>query len=224
MGELADEVTKELAPSGLGPEQIATTYFLDALPGPELRPPRACVRRRRPRRPVGLVERFHAQHERSVAFVPHPPRTGPRRPVGRSRDHTERRWRPWSPGPRVLLRSPRNGSFTWVKDSSQFPCMTASCLERELVVHGPALIEEPFTVVVLGPGDIATLDEEMPSMTSRSTHRHHGATGREPYLTTGLLLHRPAGGLCRITVSRADKEESNGHNRKGPRSGGLAVR
>jgi len=69
MGELADEVTKELAPSGLGPEQIAMTYFLDMCYQGQNFDLRVPVSEGGDLGdPVGLVERFHAQHERDRGF------------------------------------------------------------------------------------------------------------------------------------------------------------
>jgi N-methylhydantoinase A len=39
------------------------------------------------------------------------------------------------------------------------PTFDGAVLGSGAVVEGPALIEEPFTVVVLAPGDVARLDQ-----------------------------------------------------------------
>ncbi len=39
------------------------------------------------------------------------------------------------------------------------PTYDGAALGAGAVIEGPALVEEPFTVVVLAPGDVARLDE-----------------------------------------------------------------
>ena len=42
---------------------------------------------------------------------------------------------------------------------SEVPTYDGASLGAGVLIEGPALIEEPFTVVVLGPSDVAVLDE-----------------------------------------------------------------
>jgi N-methylhydantoinase A len=108
-----------------------------------------------------LAERFHHQHEaeRGFAFPTQQPLVRGIRLVHRGA----------TPKPPVLARL---GDVTHAEDArrgsravhfgqgfTDVPTYDGAALGAGALVEGPALIEEPFTVVVLAPGDVAVLDE-----------------------------------------------------------------
>jgi N-methylhydantoinase A len=110
---------------------------------------------------LDLAARFHRQHEtsRGFAFPNQQPLVRGIRLVHRGT----------TPKPPVLARM---GGMTDAQDArtgsrpvhfgdgfSEVPTYNGAVLGAGAVVTGPALIEEPFTVVVLAPGDVARLDE-----------------------------------------------------------------
>jgi N-methylhydantoinase A len=110
---------------------------------------------------LALADRFHHQHEtsRGFAFPTQQPLVRGIRLVHRGT----------TPKPGVLARM---GSVTRSEDArtgsrpvhfgdgfSDVPTFDGAVLGAGAEITGPALIEEPFTVVVLAPGDVARLDE-----------------------------------------------------------------
>ena len=111
---------------------------------------------------LDLAERFHDQHEtergfcfrnqqplvRGVRFVAagHHAEAGPLRRARHG--HRRRRRRARAPGPRTSASSSSTRRSTTAPRSARAPRST-----------GPALIEEPFTVVVVPPGATAALDD-----------------------------------------------------------------
>jgi N-methylhydantoinase A len=109
---------------------------------------------------LDLAERFHRQHEmtRGFAFPTQQPLVRGIRLVHRGT----------TPKPPVLARM---GTVTDAAEArsglravhfgggfTDVPTYHGAVLGAGAVVEGPALIEEPFTVVVLAPGDVARLD------------------------------------------------------------------
>jgi N-methylhydantoinase A len=109
---------------------------------------------------LDLAERFHRQHEatRGFSFPTQPPLVRGVRLVHRGA----------TPKPPVLARlgdvtnaeDARTGSrpVSFGAGMSDVPTYDGPVLGPGASVSGPALIEEPFTVVVLAPGDVAVLD------------------------------------------------------------------
>ena len=158
MTELADEVDKELEPTGLGAADIDATLFAQmcypgqnfdmSVPVPEgaaLDEPGL----------LDLAERFHDQHEpeRGFCFRTQQPLVRGVRLVARG-SHAEAR-----PLRRARHRAPtrsrrRTGTRPayWGASSSTRRSTTARSSGPASSIEGPALIEEPFTVVVVPPG------------------------------------------------------------------------
>jgi N-methylhydantoinase A len=110
---------------------------------------------------LDLAERFHRQHEatRGFAFPNQQPLVRGIRLVHRGD----------TPKPPVLARL---GTITEASEArtgsrpvhfglgfTDVPTYDGASLGPGSVIEGPALIEEPFTVVVLAPGDVARLDQ-----------------------------------------------------------------
>jgi N-methylhydantoinase A len=110
---------------------------------------------------LDLADRFHHQHEaaRGFSFPTQQPLVRGIRLVHRGR----------TPKPPVLARL---GKVTRAADArtgsrpvhmgegfSEVPTYDGASLGPGALVEGPALIEEPFTVVVLAASDVAVLDE-----------------------------------------------------------------
>jgi N-methylhydantoinase A len=167
--ELLDEARKELEPANLGRDQVETRVFAqmcypgqnfdmsvpvpegDALAEPGL---------------LDLAERFHEQHQADRGFnfrnqqpllrgvrlvargtTPKPDRLAP---LGTVRDAKAARR-----GARRVYFGPEFMGPGFV----DAPVYDGSVLGPGVEVRGPALIEEPFTVVVLPPGATVLLDE-----------------------------------------------------------------
>ena len=110
---------------------------------------------------LDLADRFHHQHESARGLrLPHPaaPRARhPPRPAGRH---------PQAPGAGPpgrrdpCRRCPhRRAAGAFGEGFVETATYDGAALGAGAVVEGPALIEEPFTVVVLAPSDVAVLDE-----------------------------------------------------------------
>ena len=164
MSELTEEVDKELEPAGLDPQAMQTTLFVQmcypgqnfdmSVPVPEgTMLDEAGL--------LDLAERFHDQHEseRGFCFRSQQPVVRGVRVVARGRtqkpDHfaeigavTEAQ---------QALKGTRTAFWgdTWVDT----PVYDGRVLGSGAEVRGPALIEEPFTVVVLPPDAMARLDD-----------------------------------------------------------------
>ncbi|HVB91260.1 MAG TPA: hypothetical protein VND70_04085 [Acidimicrobiales bacterium] len=108
-----------------------------------------------------LADRFHHQHEAKRGFV-----FPTQQPLVRGIRLVHRGA---TPKPLVLAHM---GTVTQAEDArsgsrevhfgegfADVPTYDGAALGAGALVEGPALIEEPFTVVVLAPGDVALLDE-----------------------------------------------------------------
>jgi N-methylhydantoinase A len=109
---------------------------------------------------LDLADRFHHQHEaaRGFSFPTQPPLVRGIRLVHRG----------FTPKPPVLARM---GEVTQAADArtgsrpvhlgegfTEVPTYDGASLGAGALIEGPALIEEPFTVLVLAPSDVAVLD------------------------------------------------------------------
>ena len=169
MSELRDEARKELDPTGLSDSNVDVDLFAQmcypgqnfdmSVPVPEgvaLDEPGL----------LDLAERFHEQHEADRGFnfrnqqpllrgvrlvargtTPKPDRLAP---LGTVRDAKAARR-----GARRVYFGPEFMGSGFV----DAPVYDGSVLAPGVEVRGPALIEEPFTVVVLPPGATALLDD-----------------------------------------------------------------
>jgi len=169
MSELQDEARKELDPTGLAETQVDVGLFAqmcypgqnfdmsvpvpeaDALDEPGL---------------LDLTERFHDQHEadRGFCFRNQQPLLRGVRLVARGYTPKPERLAPLGEvrEAKAARRGARRVYFGPEFMGSGFvnaPVYDGSLLGPGVEVRGPALVEEPFTVVVLPPGATARLDE-----------------------------------------------------------------
>src|SRR5437016_11142626 len=169
MSELLDEARKELDPTGLAESQVDVRLFAqmcypgqnfdmsapvpeaDALEDPSL---------------LDLTERFHDQHEadRGFCFRNQQPLLRGVRLVARGYTPKPERLAPLGAvrEAKAARRGERRVYFGPEFMGSGFvdaPVYDGSLLGPSVEVHGPALVEEPFTVVVLPPGATARLDD-----------------------------------------------------------------
>jgi len=164
MHELREEAIKELAPTGLTDADIDVGLYaqmcypgqnfdmsVPVLEGPELDEPAL----------LDLTERFHDQHEaeRGFAFRNQQPLLRGVRLVTRGR--TPKPEHLAEVGALVLADDARTGARPAYFDDAfvDTPVYDGSRLGAGVEVHGPALVEEPFTVVVVPPGGRARVDE-----------------------------------------------------------------
>jgi N-methylhydantoinase A len=163
MSELDGEVTKELEPAGLDAAETITTLFVQmcypgqnfdmSVPVPEgtaLDEPGL----------LDLAERFHDQHEAERGFC-----FRSQQPVVRGVRVTARGF---TPKPDHFAESGTARDATealkgtrrayWGEHWTDTPVYDGAQLGAGARVAGPALIEEPFTVVVLPPDTNAELD------------------------------------------------------------------
>lgn len=162
--ELRDEADKELAPANLGPGRVETSLFAQmcyhgqnfdmSVPLPEGESISESDL-------LELAERFHRLHEASRGFsFPN------QQPLVRGVRLVERGLTPKPPvlahlGTERDAASARTGSRPafFGETFVDTPTYDGSRLGPGALVEGPALLEEPFTVVVLAPGDVARLDD-----------------------------------------------------------------
>ena len=162
--ELRREAVAELEPARLGPDAVEANLFAQmcyhgqnfdmSVPLPE-------GESLSEEHLLDLADRFHHQHEaaRGFAFPTQQPLVRGIRMVHRGA----------TPKPPVLARmgdvtrgaDARTGSrpVHMGEGFTDVPTYDGSSLGAGARVQGPALIEEPFTVVVLAPSDVAVLDE-----------------------------------------------------------------
>jgi N-methylhydantoinase A len=164
MSELTEEVTKELEPAGLDSTNTSTTLFAQmcypgqnfdmSVPVPEgtaIAEPGL----------LDLAERFHDQHEtdRGFCFRSQQPLVRGVRVIARGTtpkpDHFAETGREHDA---AKARTGTRPAF-WGTEFVDTPVYDGAALGPGAEVRGPALIEEPFTVVVLGPGSVARLDD-----------------------------------------------------------------
>jgi len=163
MSELEEEVAKELQPAGLDARQIVTTVCAQmCYPGQNFDMSVAVPEGHALDEPglLDLAERFHDQHEaeRGFCFRTQQPLLRGVRVISRGLtpkpDHFA------ETGPVTDASSARKGSRPayWGDDWADTSVYDGPALGVGVEVHGPALIEEPFTVVVVEPGSVARLD------------------------------------------------------------------
>ena len=163
MSELDGEVTKELEPAGLDAAETVTTLYVQmcypgqnfdmSVPVPEgtdLDEPGL----------LDLAERFHDQHEAERGFC-----FRSQQPVVRGVRVTARGFTP-KPDHTAEAGTVSDASKAtkgsrrayWGESWIDTPVYDGERLGAGARVEGPALIEEPFTVIVLPPGAAAELD------------------------------------------------------------------
>ncbi len=164
MSELAEEVDKELEPAGLDPQAMETTLFVQmcypgqnfdmSVPVPEgTMLDEAGL--------LDLAERFHDQHaaERGFCFRSQQPVVRGVRVVARGRTQKPDHFA--EVGAVTDAQQALKGTRTafWGENWFDTPVYDGRVLGSGAEVRGPALIEEPFTVVVLPPDALARLDD-----------------------------------------------------------------
>ena len=164
MSELTEEVDKELEPAGLDPEAMQTTLFVQmcypgqnfdmSVPVPEgTALDEAGL--------LDLAERFHDQHEaeRGFCFRSQQPVVRGVRVVARGRTQKPDHFA--EVGAVTDAQQALKGTRTafWGENWVETPVYDGRVLGSGAEVHGPALVEEPFTVVVLPPDAMARLDD-----------------------------------------------------------------
>jgi N-methylhydantoinase A len=170
MTELSDEARKELDPTGLPDGQINVRLYAQmCYPGQNF--DMSVPMPTRPLDDAGLLElaeRFHALHEtdRGFAFPTQQPLLRGLRLVARGLtgkpDDLTRRAAAGDAGPaaaggaRAAQRERRPVYFG--RQQLDTPVYDGTALRAGAEVRGPALVEEPFTVVVVPPGARAELD------------------------------------------------------------------
>lgn len=165
MKELVEEALDELAPASLAPEQIAWALSLElCYPGQNFEMSVVV--------PEGaeltgaamshVVARFHAQHERErgFSFPDRTPLLRGVRVVAEGRTPKPAGLGPLGTGGDAALARTGTRVVRLGDGDEEAAVYDGSRLGPGAVVEGPALIEEPFTVVVLPAGDIARLDEQ----------------------------------------------------------------
>jgi len=171
MVELTEEVDKELGPAGLRPDDTERDVFAQmCYPGQNFDMSVAVPEAGALDEPglLDLAERFHDQHEaeRGFCFRTQQPLLRGVRVVGRGRtpkpahlaelgttpDATAART---TARPAYFADHPNAAHGEWIDT----PVYDGTRLAAGATVTGPALVEEPFTVVVLHPGAVARLDD-----------------------------------------------------------------
>src|SRR5438270_203516 len=164
MGELLDEARKELEPANLGADQVSTALYAQmCYPGQNFDmsvpvPEGASLT------DAGLLDlagRFHAQHEadRGFSFPAQQPLLRGVRLVAKG----------FTPKPGRLAEPGQVGDPSQARTGTRpvhfghgfvdTPVYDGSALGPGASLQGPALVEEPFTVVVVAPGSSLVLDE-----------------------------------------------------------------
>jgi N-methylhydantoinase A len=164
MQEMDDEAAKELEPASLGPDQVETGLFAQmCYPGQnfDMSVPVPEGTALADEGLLDLAGRFHAQHEaeRGFSFPSQQPLLRGVRLVARGR--TPKPGRLAETGDLADAADARRDSRpVWFGDGFvETPVYDGARLGPGAQVRGPALIEEPFTVVVLAPGNVARLDD-----------------------------------------------------------------
>ncbi len=164
MSELTEETSKELEPAGLETQSTSTELFVQmCYPGQnfDMSVPVPEGTGLDEGGLLDLAERFHDQHEteRGFCFRSQQPIVRGVRVVARGEtpkpDHFA------EPGTVTDAEQARTGSRTafFGEDWVETPVYDGQVLGPGAEVRGPALIEEPFTVVVLPPDAMARLDD-----------------------------------------------------------------
>jgi N-methylhydantoinase A len=164
MVELRDETGKELEPAGLSSDDVELDLFAQmAYPGQnfDMSVPVPEAENLDEAGLLDLAERFHQQHQRDrgFSFRSQQPLLRGVRIVARGRtpkpDHLAEL------GTLKLADSARRGARTAHFGSGYVDTAVydGAALGVGAEVHGPALVEEPFTVIVIPPGARARVDE-----------------------------------------------------------------
>lgn len=161
--ELHDEADKELAPANLGPGRTETSVFAQMCyhgQNFDMSVPLPQGEQISDEDLLELAERFHRLHEASRGFsFPN------QQPLVRGVRLVQRGLTP-KPALLAHLGTETDARAAQVGRRPVFlgqgfidaPVYDGTTLGPGAVVEGPALIQEPFTVVVLAPGDLARLD------------------------------------------------------------------
>ena len=163
MHELDDEISKELEPTGLAKGQIQRTLFAQmCYPGQnfDMSVPVPEGKNLSEADLLDVAERFHDQHEaeRGFSFRSQQPLVRGVRIIARGTTpkphHLAEMGTLTDPAAAQIGTRPAHFEGGFVDT----PVIDGSKLGPGAVVHGPALVQEPFTVVVVPPGATATLD------------------------------------------------------------------
>jgi N-methylhydantoinase A len=160
--ELLDEAAKELAPTGLAPNDVTTTLSVQmAYPGQnfDMSVPVPEGTSIDDSTLLDLAERFHEQHlaQRGFCFRNQQPVVRGVRIDARGRTPKPARLADTSGA--TSPSDARTGSRrAYFGDWLDTPVFDGTRLGAGIELAGPALIEEPFTVVVVPPGVTARLD------------------------------------------------------------------
>jgi N-methylhydantoinase A len=166
MRDIADEASKELAPTGLPERAIRTELFVQmAYPGQnfDMSVPVPEGVDLTETTLLDLAERFHDQHEadRGFAFRNHQPIVRGVRLTARG--YTSKPDHLGEVGTETNPAKARKGTrpVYFGVEFTDTPVYDGTRLGVGATVDGPALIEEPFTVVVVAPGMQCTVAEHM---------------------------------------------------------------
>lgn len=164
LGELLEEARKELAPADLPDDAISYDLYVQmcypgqnfdmSVPVPEGTALTNATL-------LDLAERFHDLHlrDRGFCFRANQPIVRGVRIVGRGETPTPRRLA--EPGPITDPEAARKGTRAayFGEGFCDTPVYDGTVLAAGTTINGPALIEEPFTVIVVPPTMQAQLDE-----------------------------------------------------------------
>jgi len=164
MHELTDEARKEMEPTGLAADHVDVALYAQmCYPGQNFDMSVAVPEGATLDEPglLDLTERFHDQHERERGFC-----FRNQQPLLRgvrlvSRGNTPKPDRLAEFGAVADAEQARRGSrpVYFGVEFVDTPVYDGTALGPGAEVHGPALVEEPFTVLVLPPGHVARVDE-----------------------------------------------------------------
>jgi len=164
MGELLDEARKELEPASLGAGQVTTELYAQmCYPGQnfDMSVPVPEGVALTDGSLLDLAGRFHAQHEadRGFSFPGQQPLLRGVRLVAKGRTPKPPKLAEWGTvtEPEQARRGSRQVYFG--AEYLDTPVYDGSVLAPGASIAGPALVEEPFTVVVLAPANSLVLDE-----------------------------------------------------------------
>jgi N-methylhydantoinase A len=162
MDELVDEAAKELAPAALPTSDVDTALFVQlAYSGQNSDMSVPCIRDVDEPGLLDLAERFHVLHEadRGFSFRQQQPIVRGVRLTARGRTpkpphlaHVTGRGAPAS-------AAARSRQVWWGDGFVDTPVHDGASLGAGASIDGPALVDEPFTVVVVAPGWRATLGD-----------------------------------------------------------------
>jgi N-methylhydantoinase A len=163
MHEIADEARKEMEPTGLSEAQTEVSLFAQmCYPGQNFDMSVPVPEGERLDEPglLDLAERFHDQHEAERGFCFHSQQPLVRGVRFVARGTTPKPDHFAEPGQVTEAAQARKGSRPayFGVEFVDTPVYDGPALGPGARVEGPALIEEPFTVVVVPPGASATLD------------------------------------------------------------------